>query len=125
MNERRNGRRRAERRGRVAELVAMLWLMCKGYRILGRRLRTPHGEVDLAALKGRTLIIVEVKARKTKLAGGEALMPRQQERLANAALLLAKRWRLSASPMRFDLMIVGAGPLPIHLRGAWFQDRIR
>ncbi|MGE0045046.1 MAG: YraN family protein, partial [Hyphomonadaceae bacterium] len=117
------GRRKAEQRGRSAELIAMLWLMLKGYRILGRRVRTPHGEIDLAALKDRTLIIVEVKARKTKLAGGEALMPRQQQRLANAALLLAKRWRLTILRMRFDLMIVGAQTLPIHVRGAWFDDR--
>jgi putative endonuclease len=34
-------RARAERRGRVAEWIAMLFLIAKGYRILGHRLRTP------------------------------------------------------------------------------------
>lgn len=43
-------RRAAERRGRSAEIIAALWLMAKGYRILGQRLRTPFGEVDIAAL---------------------------------------------------------------------------
>jgi putative endonuclease len=42
-------RQQAERRGRAAEWAAMLFLLCKGYRILGHRLRTPYGEVDLAA----------------------------------------------------------------------------
>lgn len=37
-------RERAERRSRVAEWIAMLFLIAKGYRILGHRLRTPYGE---------------------------------------------------------------------------------
>ena len=37
-------RRRAERRGRLAELAAVLLLVAKGYRILARRYRTPVGE---------------------------------------------------------------------------------
>jgi hypothetical protein len=56
-------RARAERRGRVAEWAAVIFLMCKGYRILGHRLRTPYGEVDVAAWKSGVLVIVEVKAR--------------------------------------------------------------
>ena len=51
----------------------MLFLMCKGYRILGHRLRTPYGEVDIAAWKDRVLVIVEVKARSTFDAGAYAL----------------------------------------------------
>ena len=39
--------------GRRAEWTAALWLMLKGYRILGFRLKTRQGEVDLLALKGR------------------------------------------------------------------------
>lgn len=54
-------RQRAERRGRAGEWAAMQYLMCKGYRILGHRLRTPHGEVDIAAWKNGVLAIVEVK----------------------------------------------------------------
>jgi putative endonuclease len=121
-------RRIAERRGRSAELVAMAWLMLKGYRILGRRLRTPFGEVDVAALKNGILAIVEVKARSSALAGQDALSPRQQERLGGAALALARRWRLDAAPIRYDLMIIGAGPAfarfwPVHRRGVWGRDR--
>ena len=118
-------RRAAERRGRASELIAMVWLMLKGYRFLGRRLRTPHGEVDLAALKDGVFVIVEVKARRTALAGSEAIGPHQQGRLTNAALHLARRWRLDGARLRFDLMVVGAGPWPLHWRGAWFDDRVR
>lgn len=116
-------RRKAERRGRAAELIAALYLFAKGYRILGQRLRTPHGEVDLAAWKKGVLVIVEVKRRASKLAGGLAVSPRQQQRIARAALTLAGRWRLSRAPIRFDLVIIGARLWPIHERGAWVRER--
>jgi putative endonuclease len=115
-------RRQAETRGRVAELIAALWLMLKGYRILGQRLRTPFGEVDLAAWKGGALIIVEVKARKSYDAGAYAVTPQAQGRIAQAAQVLAGRWRLNAAPIRFDLVVIGSGLLPRHERGAWVRD---
>jgi putative endonuclease len=116
-------RRAAEQRGRAAELTAALWLMAKGYRILGRRLRTPFGEVDLAAWKQGALVIVEVKARASYDSGAYSVTPRAQERIARAAQVLAGRWRLNAAPIRFDLVVVGAGWLPRHERGAWYSER--
>ena len=115
-------RRQAEQRGRVAETIAALFLMAKGYRILGQRLRTPFGEVDLAAWKGGELVIVEVKARRTYDAGAYAVTPNAQKRIARAAEVLAGRWRLTAAPIRFDLVVVGAGLLPRHERNAWARD---
>ena len=117
-------RQRAERRGRIAEWHAMLFLMCKGYRILGHRLRTPHGEVDVAAWKDNVLVIVEVKARNTDDSGAYAVTPMAQQRIARAAQTLAGRWRLTHAPIRFDLVVVGAGLLPKHERAAWFYERL-
>ncbi|MEQ1809697.1 MAG: YraN family protein [Terricaulis sp.] len=118
-------RQKAERRGRTAEWVAMLFLMCKGYRILGHRLRTPHGEVDVAAWKDSVLVIIEVKARSTYDAGAYAVTPMAQQRIARAAQTLAGRWRLTSAPIRFDLVVVGSGLLPRHERGAWYDERAR
>lgn len=116
-------RQRAERRGRVAEWAAMLLLACKGYRILGHRMRTPYGEVDVAAWKNGVLVIVEVKARDTYDAGAYAVTPMAQQRIARAAQSLAGRWRLHTAPIRFDLVVVGSGLLPKHQRAAWFDER--
>lgn len=118
-------RRRAERKGRLAEWVAMLLLMVKGYRILGHRCRTPYGEVDIAAWKRGVLVIVEVKARATYAAGVFALTPMAQQRIARASQVLAGRWRLHGAPIRFDLMVVGAAILPKHERAAWYDERQR
>jgi putative endonuclease len=38
--------------GRRGEVGAAVLLMLKGYRILGFRLRTPQGEIDIPALRG-------------------------------------------------------------------------
>lgn len=115
-------RARAERRGRVAEWTAMFYLICKGYRILGHRLRTPYGEVDIAAWKRGVLVIVEVKARKTYDAGAYAVTPTAQQRIARAAQVLAGRWRLTHAPIRFDLVVIGSALLPRHQRAAWFDE---
>lgn len=118
-------RRQAERRGRAAEWIAMIFLMCKGYRILGYRLRTPYGEVDVAAWKDNVLVVVEVKARNTYDAGAYAVTPIAQTRIARAAQELAGRWRLTNAPIRFDLVVVGSGLLPRHERAAWYDERGR
>jgi putative endonuclease len=118
-------RRRAERKGRLAEWIVILFLIAKGYRILGHRCRTPYGEVDIAAWKQGVLVIIEVKARNTFAAGVFAVTPMARERIARAAQVLAGRWRLHAAPIRFDLVIVGAGLLPKHERAAWFDERQR
>ena len=117
-------RRQAERRGRTAEWIAMAYLMCKRYRILGHRLRTPYGEVDVAAFKNGVLVIVEVKARRTYDAGAYAVTSTAQHRIARAAQALAGRWRLTSAPIRFDLVVVGSGLLPRHERGAWWNEHV-
>jgi putative endonuclease len=117
-------RAKAERSGRTAEWAAMAYLMCKGYRILGHRLRTPYGEVDVAAWKDGVLVIVEVKKRNTYDAGVYAVTPTARQRIGRAAKTLAGRWRLMSAPIRFDLVVIGSGVLPRHERGAWFDDRV-
>ncbi len=115
-------RQRAERRGRIAEWTAALFLIAKGYRILGHRCRTPYGEVDIAAWKNGVLVIVEVKARSSYDAGIFAVTPMAQSRIARAAQALAARWRLTSAPIRFDLIVIGSGLLPRHERAAWFDE---
>ena len=45
--------------------MAAWYLQAKGYRILQRNYRTPMGEIDLVAKDGKTLVFVEVKARRS------------------------------------------------------------
>ena len=73
--------------GRRSEVWAAALLMAKGYRILGFRLKTPQAEIDLLALRGGVLAVVEVKSRLTIEAALEAVGFDQRERLRRAGHL--------------------------------------
>ena len=75
----------AFRTGLSAESRAAAYLMAKGYRILAKRFRTPHGEIDLVAKRRNLVAFVEVKARATLDEAAFAVTPRQQSRIINAA----------------------------------------
>ena len=116
-------RRRAERRGRLAELAAVLLLVAKGYRILARRYRTPVGEIDIVARRRRTPAMVEVKLRHDLEAAAHALGPVQQQRIVRAATLFAAgRADCQGCDMRFDLMLVAPWRLPRHIVGGWWAN---
>lgn len=111
---------RARLAGRRGEVISALWLMAKGYRILGFRLKTPQGEIDLLAQKGEVLAVVEVKLRTTIEAALEAVTVRQRERLRRAGESLARRRpSLAHAAVRLDLLALAPGRLPRHIPDAW------
>jgi putative endonuclease len=114
-------RRAAERRGRRGEFVATLLLIAKGYRILGRRVRTRVGEIDLVARSPRGILcFVEVKTRNSMREAQEALLPRQETRIARAAELYLAQWHgLRPNGVRFDTITVSGVRWPKHLRDSW------
>ena len=117
---RRRSYQAAERHGRRAELLCELALWLKGYRILARHWRCPSGELDIVARRGRILAVIEVKARADYQTAAEAVTPRQQARIARAAMqFIATRPALAAIDQRFDVMIVLPWRWPRHLIGAW------
>lgn len=115
---RRGGQARAS--GRRGEVLAALLLMAKGYRILGFRLATPQGEIDLLAVRGGVLAVVEVKRRGTLEAALEAVRQDQRDRLRRAARSIAAgRPTLKDVTIRLDLMALAPGRLPRHIPDAW------
>ena len=113
-------RRRAWRRGRWAELLCAGDLTLRGYRVMARRVRSPVGEIDIVARRGRTLAVIEVKARRNADRAAEAVSARQRDRIARAAAwLLAGRPDLAGLTVRFDVMLVSPWRRPQHLQDAW------
>jgi putative endonuclease len=106
--------------GRRAEVVAALYLMAKGYRILGFRLASPLGEIDLLAFRRGVLAVVEVKRRTTLEAAMEAVSHVQRDRLRRAgAKIAASRPALKAAAIRLDLIALAPGRWPRHIPDAW------
>ncbi len=112
-------RQRAERGGRRAERLAAWWLRLKGWRILAVRARTPVGEVDLVARRGRTLAFVEVKARATEADAALALDDWRLRRVARAAEALAPRYARGGDTIRIDALFIVPRRWPRHLADVW------
>ena len=110
----------AFRTGLSAEGRAAAFLMAKGYRILAKRFRTPHGEIDIVARRRNLIAFVEVKARASLDEAAFAVTPRQQARIIDAA----NGW-LVAHPqhadfeLRFDVILIAPRHLPRHLLAAF------
>lgn len=105
--------------GRLAETLAATWLRLRGYRIVGRNVRVAGREIDVVARRGRTLVVCEVKGRRSRARGApaEAVDPRKQRRMTEAAEML-----LAAHPgaerVRFDVIAVD-GLRIRHIRAAF------
>ena len=113
--QRRERRSRLKRGGR-GELAAALLLMAKGYRILARQYRSPHGEIDLIAVRARRIAFVEVKRRASIEDGQAALTPQQARRVANAADHWLSRHRAYQDhEIGLDAVLVVPWRVPRHL----------
>jgi putative endonuclease len=94
--------------GKSGEDLAVRELEARGYAILVRRYRTKHGEIDIVARDGGTIVFVEVKARVNAEFGtaAEAVTPRKQRRLAAMAIDYIARHHIVDTPCRFDVVAI-------------------
>ncbi len=76
-----------QRLARQGEDWAARYLQARGYRILGRNVRTPYGEIDIVAQDGDQVVFVEVKTRTTRAFGWpeDAITPRKLAHMLAAA----------------------------------------
>ncbi len=122
--------------GRLGEDLAAEHLARTGFTVLRRNERTPHGEIDLIAFDGRTLVFAEVKTSRVSARGRPPRADQQPltrlrhsqcarlRRLAVAWLSDDKRARPTARSIRFDAIgvIVDGGDSPLridHIENAW------
>ena len=116
----RTDRRRAERRGRISEWTAAIYLLAKGYRILGWRVKTPLGEFDLVVARGRATVFVEVKSRRAFADAAAAVGRRKAERMIGAARCwIGRNARGRDMDYRFDIVVVSAYHWPRHVPNAF------
>lgn len=110
----------ARKSGRWAEVIAAMLLMAKGWRILGFRLQATGAEIDLLAVRGGVLAVVEVKARARLADALEAVSADQAGRLIRAGeALAARRYGLKGLAVRLDLVALAPGRMPQHISDAW------
>lgn len=113
----------AERHGHRGEALAALLLRAKLYRLRARRFKTPVGEIDIVAERGKVVVFVEVKARGRRGSEAEALAAVNQARIVRAAQYwLARHPAETGRDFRFDVIFLAPGRWPRHLINA-FQAR--
>lgn len=105
--------------GLLGELRAAAYLKRGGMRLLARRYRAGHGEVDLIARDGDTLAFIEVKNRpRGRLDEGLAAVDREKRRRVRSAAqayLQSNPWR---GQVRFDIIEISAAGLR-HVKNAF------
>lgn len=110
---------RANRRGARAELWAAAVLTLKGYRVLARRYKTPVGEIDLIARRGRRVAFVEVKQRPSFALCEAAVTGETRQRVRRAAAWwMSKNSRYREFDQGFDLIFIAGWAAPRHLLNA-------
>jgi len=120
MNDGRQARRKALKKGRTGEWLAAMALRLKGYRIVARNFRVKPGEVDIIARKGDLIVFVEVKARASANEALDAVGFEAQRRIANAGELWIGRQRdADRLSWRFDIVAVLPGRWPVHFEDAF------
>ena len=108
-----------EARGRRGEWLAAWYLRLTGWRIVASRVKTPRGEVDLIARRGRLVAFVEVKWRARAKELDYAIDEFRLRRVAAAAEALAARYVRPGDDMRIDVLLLAPGRFPRHLKNVW------
>jgi putative endonuclease len=99
-------------RGRFGEDLAARWYTAHGYEVVTRNWRCTDGELDIVARRPGTLVICEVKARRSAAYGGPAAAVGhdKQMRLRRLALRFLAEHGLHEPVVRFDVAcVIGAG----------------
>ncbi len=94
--------------GKRGEDAAATYLGRVGFDILERNWRTRAGEVDIVAKEGATLVLVEVKTRRTIRAGTaeEAVSPTKQRRIGKLAAAYVQQMDAEPEDIRFDVVTI-------------------
>ena len=102
---------------RAEDLCAQV-LEGAGLRVLARNWRCRHGEIDLIAEEGDTLVFAEVRMRSSAGFGGaaESITAAKRSRLLAAARLYLSLRR--EAPARFDVFLVDGATARVQ----WIRD---
>jgi putative endonuclease len=92
--------------GELGERIAERWLRRQGWRVVNRRFRNGHRDIDLVVGREGTIAFVEVKARKGADFGGpvEAVNWRKQKELTKSAYVWIERHGQPLEQYRFDVV---------------------
>ncbi len=94
--------------GNFGERLAAMSLLRGGYTIRGTQVRTPFGEIDIIAERGKELLFIEVKTRSTEAFGGpeESITREKRQHLARSVEQYRITEKLLDRPFQVDAITV-------------------
>lgn len=97
-----------KRLGERGEDAAAAFLERAGMTVIERNWRCPAGEIDIVALDGTTLVLCEVKTRRTAAKGtpDDAVTPAKQRRYAKLAAAYLQQAGVEPEEVRFDVVSI-------------------
>ncbi len=114
------------KRGKFGEDYTAEYLMNNGYEIIARNFRRRGGELDIVALKGGVLTVVEVKTRKfgSLTEGIDAITHTKKKNIILTAVKFLQENEPEYSEMRFDVaeIVVTTEENPRILEFNYFED---
>ena len=110
--------------GELGERIAERWLRRRGWRVVQRRFRSGHRDIDLVVERDGTVAFVEVKARQGADFGGpvQAVNYRKRKQLERSAMVWIDRHGQESESYRFDVVGVllnGAEVRVCHVENAF------
>ncbi len=112
--------------GQRSERAAARFLRRLGYRIVAANVADREGELDLLAVDGNTLVVVEVRSTSTTdpQRAADSVDFRKQRKLTAAALRFLGRRGLLGVTVRFDVLAIAwppekREPTVLHFRDAF------
>lgn len=123
------GKNKSYAGGRLAEWIALIYLLFKGYFPVAKNVVTGKGthagEVDLIVRRGSLLVFVEVKKRQNLEKAAYAISERQKQRIVRGAeAFLKKNKKYDAFDIRFDAVLVEFPWHIRHLTNAWISTML-
>ncbi len=108
--------------GREGERTAAAYVTAGGMSVIARNWRCRHGEIDLVAREGSTVVFIEVKTRRGQQFGGPlvAVTPQKVTRLRKLAAAWLQESGGHRGPIRIDVL-----GLHRHADGSFGVEHVR
>ena len=94
--------------GKIGEALAIEHFKARGYEVRAQNYRTRSGEIDLIVQRGKRVVFVEVKTRRSSKFGipQAAVTPTKQRQISKIALSYLQRHNLLDVPCQFDVVAI-------------------
>ena len=94
--------------GKIGETLAVEHFKAQGYEIRAQNYRTRSGEIDLIVQRGKRVVFVEVKTRRSSKFGipQAAVTPAKQKQISKIALSYLQTYNLLDVPCQFDVVAI-------------------